>query len=75
MKNLVGVSDKMIYNNRVGSRHMDVLRLQSGDRWAVGSMPWIGSLASFSQETGAGCRLVVKDWLEAHFATESTGRA
>ena len=57
----------MLYTNFIRSQHMDVLSAVGG---SVGL--WLFAMDRlvyrFSQGTGAGCRLVAKDWLEAHFA-------
>ena len=46
-----------------------------GVRWAIGYLPWIGSVEKFL--AGNGCRVSAqaKDWLEAHFAEGCAGRA
>jgi hypothetical protein len=36
MNLVIGVFMKMDYNIFIGSRHMEVLRVQSGVRWAIG---------------------------------------
>jgi hypothetical protein len=71
MKKDFGVTGDLVYTLDISSQHMDVLRLQSGVRWARGYVPWIGSKNWFSQETGVECQLDAKEWLETHFAFEA----